>query len=78
VFDRAGRRFGDGRRHVRGALARQDHAGDTGGFSRAQDRAEVVRVGHAVERHEECMAVAQQLDELCGAQRCSDRDHALM
>jgi len=59
---------------------RQQHAVDSRGLARAQDRAEVARVLDAVEHHQQCR-IAQRLEHglervhrLCG----DDRDHSLM
>ena len=53
VLDGAGRRLGDGRRDVHGAVAGQEHAVHAGAVAAAHDRAEVAGVGDAVDGDEE-------------------------
>ena len=81
VLDGAGRRLGDRRGDVDGPVPGQDDAGHAGALGRAQEGAEVARVGDAVERHEErrpCRRrAASQVVEVGLGQRCGEGEHAL-
>ena len=80
VLDRAGRRLGHRRRDVHRPVPRQQHPVDTGAVAVAHDRAEVARVGDAVDGDEErrrARAAADQLGEVGLGQRGGEGDHAL-
>ena len=53
MLDGPGRRLGGRRGDVHGPVPGQDRPGDAGALGRAQDGAQVARVGHAVEGHQE-------------------------
>ena len=56
VLDRAGRRLRHGRRDVHRAMSRQEDPVDAGAVAVADDRAEVARIGDAIDRDEERLA----------------------
>ena len=60
-----------------GAVAREDEPGDAGGLGRAQDRAEVARIGDPVDDHEERVGRGDQVVDRRGVDRRGERDHAL-
>ena len=81
MFDGTRRGLGHGRRDVRGAMARQNHTRHTRALRCPQDRAEVARIGDAVEQEQERQrAVAlwvEQVLQRCRAERLGHGEHAL-
>ncbi len=81
VLHRARRGLGDGGRDVDRPVPWQHHAGRTGTLRRAQEGAEVARIGHAVDGHQERWCTlhrdCRQLVERRLRQRVGLGQHAL-
>ena len=76
MLERAGRRFGQHAAFLRAVPRRGDQRAGPEGHCRAHDRADIVRVGHLVEHHDQ--PVSPSAASALGLQRPRLDQHALM